>query len=63
MYITAMNANPGASECVLSFKRPMTYGPIMPPIWDTETISPNEAAAAVSLNIIVGRDQKTGYTV
>jgi len=55
-----MNPNPSVSEWVVSFRKPMTYGPMMPPSCDTETINPKEAAAAVSLNMIVGSDQKAG---
>jgi hypothetical protein len=55
-----MNPNPRVSEWVVSLRKPTTYGPMMPPSCDSETIKPKEAAAAVSLNMIVGSDQKVG---
>src|SRR5215471_19243513 len=48
------------SECVLSLRYPIKYGPAKPPSCPTELISPNVAAAADSLRRRVGIDQKHG---
>ncbi len=59
-YTSAINAKLAVSACVLWFRKPIRYGPASPPSCPAELISPKVAAAADSLNNMVGIAQKTG---